>query len=54
MNRKLAKQIKLLAKVSNKSEKSLKREYYKLNSRERFLFKRELEKALDTNGKDKI
>ena len=47
MNRKTAKLIRHLAKVSGRSEKSLKKEYYNLGNRERFEMKQEMKIVFD-------
>lgn len=46
MNRRTAKMIKVLSEKTGKTEKSLKREYYKLSDKDRFKMKKEMEQAL--------
>lgn len=49
MNREAARLIKRLSKISEKSERSLKREYYSFDSKKRFQMKKEIKKFLREN-----
>lgn len=49
MNRKVAKLIRQLSDITGKSEKSMKKEYYRLFDKDRFLFKKQASKILENS-----